>query len=130
MSTDIARFVIHRGRDPFTPPQYKIVYVKDSFGIPWPVKKERYMNSEIVLIVKGPDEERVRNAFNSALQTAALKSLAAGLIAGFANGGVAGLNTAAHTFITELDGVVEATVGEAVDTSYEVNTDSEWSSWA
>lgn len=123
---DLARLVIHRGNDPFTPPQMKVEWTRGDLGIPSPTVRWRHMYTELTLIVKAPDEGKIKEAVQVALQQAAIKSLFAGLVAGYLTGGTAAVNAAAATFINSLDEVVEAAVGKAVDTAYEIFNESHW----
>lgn len=123
---ELARLVIHRGNDPFTLPRSTTVYVKDDFGIPWPVLKWSYMWSELAVVINGPDTDAVKNAVMTALQQAVIKSLAVGLATAYMTGGMAGLNAAANTFINDLDNAIEAAIGAAVDTSYNITNNYQW----
>src|SRR5262245_19792849 len=105
---ELGRLVIHRGRDPFTPPQTKVDWVSSDIpGVKVPVMRYKYMNSFVDVVINGPDGDDVKKQFESCAQQATIKSLIAGLIAGYASGGSAALSAALATFVSSLDACVE-----------------------
>ncbi|MCZ2155225.1 MAG: hypothetical protein LC114_15205 [Bryobacterales bacterium] len=124
---ELARFVIHRGRDPFTPPQTMVEWVPTSIpGIKQPVIRYKWMNSEISLIVHGPDGVDVQGAAQHCLQQAAVKSLIAGIIAGYASGGSAGVSAAVATFASTIDSCMEDQLQRQLDITAEMKNSSAW----
>ncbi len=127
---ELARFVVHDGTDPFTPPQSKLDWVDTSIpGVKQPVIRWRRMISRVSVVVEGPEGDDVRNQFNACVTKAAVTSLVSGFVAGFASGGMAGLTTAMTSFVASLDNCVESALGRAVDITAHVDSDSRWSDW-
>ena len=127
---EIARLVLHRGNDPFTPPRSKVEWNNDGWlGTPSMTVRWSYMQSELTLFIDAPDGEEVKKAFEEALERAALKAFIAGLTAAYLTGGMAALTAATGTFIAELDTAVEAALQRAIDTSYRIENPAGWGDW-
>jgi hypothetical protein len=124
---DLARFVVYRGRDPLTPPQTKIVWVNtDIPGIKQPVVKYKWMNTELDVVITGPDGDEVKAAVQGCLQQAAITSLISGLIAGYASGGTAAVSAALASFASTVDSCAEGKIGSQLDIGAETRNSSSW----
>lgn len=124
---DLARFVIHRGRDPFTPPQTKVDWVSSSLPrIKVPVLRYKFMNSEIELIVVGPDGNQFKEAAEDCLKQAAFKSLIAAIVAAYASGGTAATTAAVTTFASTIDSCMENKLQTELNISAELRSSSHW----
>lgn len=123
----LARFVIFRGRDPFTVPQTMVDWVSTSIpGVKQPVIRKKWMNSEIDLIVNGPDRGDVMDAAQGCLQQAAIRSILAGIITGYASGGTAGIEVAVATFTQTIDSCMESKINEQLDITSSLENSSSW----
>jgi hypothetical protein len=125
---ELGRIVVHRGTDPFTPPQSKVEINRDGW-LPQPVIKWRRMISEVNIVFEGPDEEDVKNQFRACLEKAALKSLIVGAIAGYVSGGTAAVNAALVTLVASLDTCVEDGIGRITEITGHIDQSSHWSDW-
>lgn len=125
--TELARYEIHRGRDPFTLPQTKVDWVATSIpGIKQPVIRYKFMNSEISLILEGPDETDVKAALRGCLQEAAVISLVAGIVGGYAAGGTAGVAAGVAAFATTVDSCLESKLKRELNVTAEMRNSSHW----
>lgn len=125
--SELASIVIHRGRDPFTPPQTKIVWVNSSIpGLKTPVIKYKWMNSEVILIVTGPDEADVKTAVEDCLRQATIKAAISALAAGYLSGGTAAITLAVTTFATSVDSCMESKLQRELNISAEISSSSHW----
>lgn len=124
---ELARIVLHRGRDPFTPPHTKVVWVKSSIpGVKVPVIKYKWMNSEVSVIVTGPDEAGLKEVAEDCLRQAAIKSALSALVAGYASGGSAAVSAAVATFTATIDSCMEAKLKQELNISAEIASNSHW----
>lgn len=124
---ELASIVVHRGRDPFTPPQTKVDWIaSDVPFVKVPVLRYKWMNSEVVLVVIGPDGDDVKNAADDCLRQAAIKSVISALVAGYASGGGAAITAAVTTFATTIDTCMENKLNKVLNVSVELKTNSWW----
>lgn len=124
----IASVRIYKGRDFTTPPKTKVKMVRDSFGIKWPVVKKKYMNTVVELVIKGPDEKRIKDQVKKCLGKSAVRGLVTGIITGYATGGAGAVEAGVITFGSTLDACVENAVDEEVEITAKLNSTHKWDS--
>lgn len=119
VSADLWRAVIHRGRDPSTPPQTMVECVNWAYPLPG-VKicighalRCKHMNSELVVRVTGPDGNEVKDKVMRCAETSAAKAAVSGILVGWTTGGMAGGSAALGTFTDSI----KSCVGDALSGS-------------
>lgn len=124
---ELARILLHQGRDPFTPPQTKIEWVPSSIpGIPAPKLQCKFMMSKVEIVIEGPDEEDVRREVVDCLRDGATRGLVVGLISAYASGGTAAVSVGLATFVASVESCLEAKLGRELTISARIENDARW----
>lgn len=125
---EIGRLAVYKGRDPFTPPQSKVVWKNNGlFGTPSPTVQWKYMNSEVWLVVEGPDTPEIKAKFESCVKEAAITATLSGIIAAVASSGTGAVSTALLTFSHQLS-VCLSQVQGSIDVAAHFESQSHWDS--
>jgi hypothetical protein len=84
------------------------------------------MNSEVDLVLNGPDGDDVKNAAQDCLQQAAVRSILAGIIGGYASGGTAAISAAVAEFASTIDSCMEAKLTQQLDVTAQIVNPTSW----